>query len=82
MVACNVGVVAFTPYDTSSKFLDGSKPFLTLKHDLGESLPCVNHGEKFQGVMLVHPVPVMETPAAHWGVKFAARNLSLHLTAI
>jgi len=42
MVACNIGVVAFTPYDTSAKFLGGSKPFLTLKHDLGESLPCVN----------------------------------------
>jgi hypothetical protein len=49
MVACNVGVVAFKPYDTRAKFLAGSKPFLTLKHDLGESLPCVNHGEKFKG---------------------------------
>jgi hypothetical protein len=49
MVACNVGVVAFKPYDTRAKFVAGSKPFLTLKHDLGESLPCVNHGEKFKG---------------------------------
>jgi hypothetical protein len=55
MVACNVGVVAFKPYDTRAKFLASSKPFLTLKHDLGERLPCVNHGEKFQGVILVAP---------------------------